>query len=569
MKKVTKYFLTLLMIGVAFACGDDFLERKPIGPVAEETLATEKGADALLVSAYSLLDGFGGWDLGNPWGGTITNWTFGSVAGGDAYKGSEANDQPDITPIERHEVTGTNPYIEAKWQNLFNGVSRVNKAISTYKGLKTISSETLRATRIAEAKFLRAFYYLELKRVFNKVPYIDETVTEFRQPNDKDIWANITKDAQEAAAALPATQADIGRATKWSATALLGKILIYQKKYAEAETAFDAVINSKVYKLLDKYGDNFDPEFRNNSEGVIVVQQSVNDGTTDNGNNGDVLNFPYNGGPGGCCGFHQPSQNLVNSFKTKNGLPMLDDYNAVDVKNDQGVAPTDPFTPETGELDSRLDWTVGRRGIPYWDWGTHPGQAWIRDQTYAGPYSPKKNVYKKAQENVNTSASGWTKGFTNNNYKYMRYSDVLLMAAECKVENNKLADAMALVNQVRKRAANSIGFVKDAAGKNAANYVVKEYTAADWKDQSFARKAVRFERKIELGMEGHRFYDIVRWGIAAQEKADYFATEVKKRTYFTGAKFTTGKSEYYPIPTKAITLSAIDGKETLTQNPGY
>jgi hypothetical protein len=151
----------------------------------------------------------------------------------------------------------------------------------------------------------------------------------------------------------------------------------------------------------------------------------------------------------------------------------------------------------------------------------------------------------------------------------MRYSDVLLMAAECKVENNKLADAMALVNQVRKRAANSIGFVKDAAGKNAANYVVKEYTAADWKDQPFARKAVRFERKIELGMEGHRFYDIVRWGIAAQEKADYFATEVKKRTYFTGAKFTTGKSEYYPIPTKAITLSAIDGKETLTQNPGY
>jgi starch-binding outer membrane protein, SusD/RagB family len=568
MKKIFKYLLTISMLGIAVSCGTDFLDKKPIGPVSEDTLAAnEKGADALLISAYSLMDGFGGWDLGTPWGGTVTNWSFGSIAGGDAYKGSEANDQPDITPIERHDVTPLSPYIESKWNNLFNGISRANKAINIFKALKTVSSETYRTGRIAEAKYLRALYYMELKRMWNNIPYIDETVTEFRVPNDKDIWPNITKDAQDAAAGLPASQADIGRATKWTATALLGKILIYQKKFAEAETAFDAVINSKAYKLMDKYGDNFNPEFRNNSEGVIVVQQSVNDGTTDNGNNGDVLNFPYNGGPGGCCGFHQPSQNLVNAFKTTNGLPLVDTYNSSDVKSDQGLAPTAAFTPTTEELDARIDWTVGRRGIPYLDWGNHPGQAWIRDQTYAGPYSPKKNVYYKNQENINTSASGWTKGFTNNNYKILRYADVILMDAECKVETNKLEEARALVNQIRKRAANPDGFVKDAS-KPAANYVVKEYATA-WTVQGDARKAVRHERRIELGMEGHRFFDLVRWGVAAAEKNAYFDSESKKRTYLIGSKFTAGKSEYYPIPAKAITLSALDGKNTLTQNPGY
>lgn len=567
---ISKLFVAAFLFLAAAACKDEFLDKKPIGPVSGPTLAAnEKGADALLISAYSLMDGWGGWDFGDPWRSTTSNWTFGSVTGGDAYKGSEANDQPDITPLERHEMAGSNPYIESKWRAFFNGVYRANQAISTYKALQSID-ENVRKTRIAEGRFLRGLYYFELKRVYNKVPYIDETVEDVRVPNDKDIWPEIVADLQAAVADLPATQAQIGRATKGAANAMLGKAYLYQGKFSEAKAALDAVINSGLYSLAPKYHDNFNAETRNNSEGVLVVQQSVNDGAIgDNGGVGEVLNFTHSGGPGGCCGFFQPSQNLVNAFKTDaNGLPLLDTYNDSDLPNDQGLKSSDPFTPYAGTVDPRLDWTVGRRGIPYLDWGPHPGQSWIRDQTYGGPYSPKKNVYYKSQENTYTDASGWTKGYTSNNIKLIRYADVLLMAAECEVEVGSLEKAREYVNMIRARAANPAGWVKTDKGDNAANYIIGLYNTS-WSDKALARKAVRFERRLELGMEGHRFFDLVRWGIAAEEKTKYFAAESKKRTYLNGATFRAGINEYFPIPTKAITLSSKDGVATLTQNPGY
>jgi starch-binding outer membrane protein, SusD/RagB family len=568
MKKSIKYLFLPLCLLVA-SCNDDFFDKKPGGSVSEETLLTEKGADLLLIGAYSLMDGFGGWDLGTPWGGAASNWTFGSIAGGDAYKGSEANDQPTVTPLEKHTADSNNDYVAGKWNNMFSGISRANQALKSWKALKTVSSEGLRNQRIAEARFLRGLYFFELKRIFNMVPYIDENTVDYRVANDKDIWPNIVDDFKAAAAALPEKQNEIGRATKGSSNAMLGKSYIYQRKYAEAKAAFDIVISSKAYSLAPKYHDNFNAETRNNNEGVIVVQQAINEGTEgDNGNIGDVLNFPHNGGPGGCCGFHQPSQNLVNAFRTANGLPLLDTYNDVDVKNDQSIKPSDPFTPDNAELDPRLDWTAGRRGIPYLDWGNHPGAAWIRDQSYGGPYSPKKNVYYKNQENTYTTASGWTKGYTSNNVKLMRYADLLLMAAECEVEVGTLEKAREYVNIVRKRAANTDGFVKKPDGTPAANYVIKEYTTP-WTVQDVARKAVRHERRIEMGMEGHRFFDLVRWGVAETEKNAYFAKEGLKRTYLSGATFKKGVSEYFPIPVKAITLSAKDGKETIKQNPGY
>lgn len=358
--------------------------------------------------------------------------------------------------------------------------------------------------------------------------------------------------------------------TKGAALGLLGKAYLFQKKYAEAKAAFDQIINSKQYSLTPKYHDNFNAVTRNNSEGVLVVQQAVNEGTEgDNGNIGDVLNYTHGGGPGGCCGFHQPSQNFVNAFKTDaNGLPFLDTYNDSDLKNDQGVKSDESFDPPTAALDPRLDWTVGRRGIPYLDWGVHPGTSWIRLQSYGGPYSPKKLVYYKAQEGNLTSAAGWTKGYTANNIKLIRYADVLLMAAECEVEIGSLEKAREYVNLIRARAANPAGWVKNDDGSNAANYVIGLYNTP-WTDKDAARKAVRFERRIELGMEGHRFFDLVRWGVAAAEKNAYFAKESTKRTYLIGANFTAGVDEYVAIPFKALTLSAVGGTETLKQNPGH
>jgi starch-binding outer membrane protein, SusD/RagB family len=560
----------LLAFGTIIGCKESFLETEPYGTVNEAVLSsTVKGAETLLISAYSGLDGFTGWENGNVWGGAASNWTFGSVAGGDAYKGSEAGDQPDVTPIELHTIDANNPYVEAKWRQYYDGIQRANSTIKTFNSLKEVSA-SLKALRVAEAKFLRGFYHLELYKVFRNVPYIDETIEEVRIGNGTDILPKIQADLQAAVAGLPVKQEEVGRATKGAAQAVLGNTLLWQKKWAEAKTQFDAIISSNAYALNAKYHDNFNADTRNTKEGVLEVQQSVNDGTTDNGNNGDVLNFPYNGGPAGCCGFHQPSQNLVNAFRVDDrGLPLLDTYNDRDVKSDNNVKASDPFTPTTEALDPRLDWTVGRRGIPYLDWGKHPGSTWIRDANYGGPYAPLKNVHYKKQEQEGTvvTVSGWTKGYNANNLKLIRYSDVLLQAAEAEVELNNLERARTLVNQIRKRAANPDGFVMDDK-KPAANYKVSEYTAA-WTDQATARKAVRHERRIELGMEGHRFFDLVRWGIAADEKTKYFTKERTLRSYLVGGKFTAGKSEVFPIPAKAITQSSKDGVATLKQNNGY
>jgi len=565
-----KFIGVLALLAVVVACNEEFLETRPYGSVTEGLLATtEKGANSLLIAAYSNLDGFSGWDNGSPWGGAASNWTFGSVAGGDAYKGSEAGDQPDVTPIELHTIDANNPYVEGKWRNYYDGISRTNQAIKSFKSLSDIN-ETQRAQRLAEARFLRGFYHYELHKVFGNVPYIDETVTDVRVGNAGSPLAKIQADLKAAADLLPLTQTEVGRATKGAAQALLANSYLRESKYAEAKTLLDAIINSKRYSLNALYHDNFNPAVRNTNESVLEVQQSVNDGTEgDNGNWGDVLNFPYNGGPQGCCGFHQPSQNLVNAFQTDaNGLPLLDTYNNQDVKSDNGIKATDPFTPHTGNLDPRLDWTVGRRSLPYLDWGNHPGSTWIRDQSYGGPYAPKKNVHYRTQQGVLSSASGWSTGPNTNNVKLIRYADVLLQAAECEVEVGSLEKAREYTNLVRARAANPAGWVKNADGSNAANYVIGLYNTA-WTDKAVARKAVRFERRLELGMEGHRFFDLVRWGIADTEKAAYFAAESKKRQYLAGGRYVKGKSEFFPIPAKAITQSSKDGKATIAQNPGY
>lgn len=568
-----------ILLGLVWACNDKFLEQKPFGAVNEGTLSANlTGADALLIAAYSNMDGFSSWDNGSPWGSAASNWTYGSIAGGDAYKGSEANDQPDVVPIERHETNANNPYPQSKWNTYYDGIARANKAIQALKAISGVS-EAQRAGKIAEARFLRGFYHYELKRTFNKISYIDETVTDFHVPNDKDTWPNIQEDLKFAVANLPVKQSEPGRATKGGAQALLGITYMWQQNYAAAKPLFDAVIASGVYKLNAKYQDNFDAAIQNSSEGVLEVQQAVNIGTDDQGNQGDILNFPYGSGPGGCCGFHQPSQNLVNAFRTDvNGLPLLKTYNDVNVKNDEGTKITDAFVPDATNLDPRLDWTVGRRNIPYLDWGLHGGIGWQRDPAYAGSFSPKKNVYYKTQEGTLTSASGWTKGYNTNNVKLIRYAEVLLLAAECEVEVGSLETARKNVNLIRARAANPDGFVKayldntkpekGFSEKLAANYVIKQYATA-WTDKAVARDAVRFERRIELGMEGNRRFDVVRWGVADVVLNEYLTAESKRRTYLNGAKFTKGKSEYEPIPNQAITRSSVDGKPTLVQNDGY
>jgi hypothetical protein len=527
------------------------------------------GVNYLLTGAYSLLDGWGAG--GTSYHSSADNWVYGSIAADDAYKGSTAGDQPEAGFIEYKNILPDNTYFRGKWRAVYDGVARSNDVLQAV--VKATDLPEAEKTLIqAQARFLRGHYHFEVKKVFNMAPYIDEKtynptdLNSTKVPNDKNIWPNIEADFKYAYDNLPEVQAQKGRATKWAAAAMLAKTYVFQQKWAEAKPLLEAIIASGKYSLMPRYHDNFRTATNNNAESIVEVQHSVNDGTGENGNNGAVLNYPY-AGPTTCCGFFQPAQNLVNAFKTDaNGLPLLDTFNDTDVTSDQGIESTAPFTPYAGALDPRLDWTVGRRGIPFLDWGVMPGKAWVRDQANGGPYEPKKHLFYRTDVGTNTFATN--PRLNANNYRMVRYSHVLLWLAEAEIELGNLEKARGYVNQLRKRAANPDGFVKLDNGQPAANYVISEYSTP-WTDKEMARKAVRFEHRLEFGMEGHRFFDLVRWGVADQVLNAYMDKEKRLRTYFNGAKFVKGKHEYYPIPLQEILNSKISGQETLKQNPGY
>ncbi len=576
-KAFTALSVVLILILVVSACKKDFLEVPANGSLTEEVLSSKKGLDGLLVGCYSILTG----RAASFYTG-MGNWVHGSILGGEANKGTNAGDQTVVNPVERYETLPNNGLVGDKWRITYEGVARCNTLLrlvgSTTDG--TVTAED-KVRLIAEARFLRGLYYFELKRLWNNVPYVDETMTAeeaVKVSNNVDVYPKIEADLQHAFDNLPETQSALGRANKWAAGALLAKVYLYEKKFAEAKTLFTDVINNgktssgEKYDLMARYADNFNAEFDNNKESVFAAQAAVNTGDIGNSNNENVLNFPYNtgsDGPAGCCGFFQPSFDLVNSFRTDaNGLPLLDgSYNnpANAVKSDQGLLSSDPFTADAGNLDPRLDHSVGRRSIPYLDWIDHPGNNWIRDQAYAGPYSPKKFVYYKATSSTLTDGSSWTRGYTAQNQPIIRFADVLLMAAEAEIEAGSLEKAREYVNRVRARAADPGTWVKKG-GSNAANYVIGMYNSP-WTDQGVARTAVRLERKLELSGEGQRFFDLVRWGVAADVLNAYLQHDgTLLPTQLGGATFTAGKNEYYPIPQSQIDLQ---GPGVLKQNPGY
>lgn len=563
MKHIFKILFVLFLAGggIWVACSEEFLEIPAQASLDEGTLANQAGVEAALISAYSMLDGWNNdWGTFNPpWATAGSNWIWGSVTSDDAYKGSDPGDQQEIQIIELFEWAPGNEYFNIKFQALYEGIARGNAAIK----LMNNAEDIIGPERIeGEVRFLRAHYHFDAWKLWKNVPYYTEADEDFQKPNDQDILPNIISDFEYAVNNLPAVQDQKGRATKGAAQAYLGKVHLYKGDYSAAKAQFDAVVNSGLYSLQDCFHDIFTTEGESGSEHIFSIQAGVNDGTGggENGLFADRLNHPHGGSPFGCCGFHQPSHNLVNAHKvTDMGLPILDkSYNASDVTIDDLV-------------DPRLDWTVGRDDVPFLDWGVH-APAWIRNRSWAGPFSAKKFIHKQGE----ISSVGWSnKQLSPVNIPIIRYADVLLMLAECEVEVGSLERARELINMIRARAANCAQGIDGGATTiddpaiTWAKYRIGTYDTP-WTDQAAAREAVRFERRIEMALEGHRFFDLRRWGIAADViNNDYLPTEKTKRNYLVPTAGYQQKHELFPLPSVQIELSKKDGKAMLQQNPGY
>lgn len=547
------------------------LDYKPTGLLSSADLAapTPSQVEGLVTAAYAAI---GNGDMIGP---IYSDWVYGSVRSDDAYKGGGGTgDVGEIDAMEHYNlVTPTiDAFVFRTWKNLFKSIGRANVALRAVNSLSE-ADYPQKKVRQAELKFLRAHSYFIMKKLYKNVPIFDETVSDddiLKVSNDlanDESWNKIAADFQFAVDNLPATQTDIARANKLSASAYLAKLRLYQAYKQDAThhvtsidpallqqvvTLTQAVIASGKYALSADIANNFLPETENGPESVFAIQFSINDGTTSGRlNYEDGLNYPHGAPQYGCCGFHATSQNMVNAFTTDaNGLPNFNTFN-------NGIADVN-----TVNVDVRLDHTVGIEGHPYkYDNTKLFSNSWVRD---AGVYG---NFHTMRNQQAATSSSYFKNGpfmGVAKNYDIIRYDDVLLMQAEAYIQLGQQDKALPLINQVRARAAASTGKLKKADGSFASHYNVGQYTAVGW-TKDYAFKALQWERRLEFSTEGSRFFDLVRWGMAEPVLNAYIAVEKNRRTFLATAKFTAGRDEYLPIPQSEITFT----NGLYKQNPGY
>ncbi len=559
--RLTMLAIPLIGIGI-YSCTDSFLDTPPQAALSNTLLSSSKaGVDATLIAAYKSV---GGWTGGgaNAWGAAPSNWVY-NLAADEFHKGSEAGDGDGWLAVQLFQWNPAEGSFNDKWRSCYEGVSRANSAITTAtEFLKANAGEkTYVDAVLGEATFLRAWQHFELYRIFKNAPYFTEADKDFNKANDKPMIPLIQADLEKAISLLPANKTSVGRVDKTVATAYLGKLKLYNKDYTGALAAFNTVISSGKYKLADCIYDNVNIATENNSENMFSVQSSVNDGDAGgaNANNHERLGLPHGDSFTSCCGFKQPSNDLVMAFKVDaNGLPI----------STKGVAVKRIEAGAADVLDPRVEYTAGRTGVPYLDWGPHK-DSWIRGQGYQGWYSPKRTVHLKSQP---TLAGGWTgTQLSALNFPLMRYPDVLLMAAECEVEAGSLEKAREYVNMIRTRAGNCT----QGAGTNLkvainapeitwGKYAMGTYKTA-WTDKAVAREAVRTERRLELALEGHRVFDLQRWGVYESVMAEYIPRESKLVTIYSQAKVPTATNYAFPIPSTEIAKS----NGVLKQNPGY
>ena len=531
-------FFNLLLL---FSSCSDLLDKAPYGQFTADQLDAED-AEGLLASAYAGLEAhyFGN---NEAFAGPSTNWIF-DVRSDDAYKGGGATSmEANIHQLEISNLTSDNISCLNKWQNNYYAISRVHKAMTA---LQTAGAERFKV-ELAELRFLRAYYYFDLVRIFKYLPLLDEDSDANKVSNTEktqaDIYAFICADLEAAYADMSATPLAPGRASKNVAAALHAKVSAQMSDWPATEQWAKTVYNSHQYELYDNYLDMSKVEFNNTKESILAIQCS----TADNNahiNWCNLLNTTYSDGElyGTGDDFFLASQNLVDAFRTDaSGLPYIDDN-----------APAEHVSASyEGNIDPRLDFTVGRIGLPFR--GHTYTSGWCRAYEIYGEYSGKKGLL--APEDPNSSQI-WPWGCSPLNFCLLRYADVVLLYAESLIEQNKELDlARDLINQVRRKAARSIDpdYAPIDIDPINVNYKVGEYTAVNW-NQNRARKAVRMERRLELAMEGHRWFDLVRWGVVVETMNNYFRTESQLRSYLSEAQMTEDET-FLPVPLDEITNS--------------
>lgn len=572
MKKLSIIKLAIAFVVLAVSsCKESFLELSPQGQLTGSQLNSPDGVEQLLVGAYGMLNGNRSGTWGN-YASAPSNWLFGDVVADNAHKGSVQTDIGTMFDLERLVPNSTNDQLETLWIRCYEGVLSCNsvlRALTTLQEGSGAKFDEQRAKEIqAEARFLRAHYYFQLRRTFVNVPYVDETTTTADaavKPNNTDVYPNIQADLEHALANLPESKpkGEVGRINKTIVRAYLGKVLLYQNKHSEALPLFQAVITASPDLVGLPFENNFQTETENGPESIFAVQHAISGSVIDNANVGDMLGGFYGSAPVTCCGFYQPSIDLVNAYKVDaNGLPFLDNSYRSGAYISDLQSPGDKSTyvlDKTIRFDPRLDYTVARRGVMFRDWGVMPGDGWIRDPAFGGPFLAQKHTINRSAFGTQTiSGSEYVTGL---NVNLIRLADVYLMAAECYIDAGDLDEAKDLVNKVRARAAN-LPPKKASDGTNAANYQVGQY--ASFPNEEFAVKAVQFERRLELALEGHRFYDLVRWGIFKEVKESYSAFEAQYLPAY-GNIVVQPYSSYFPIPQSQLDRSM----GNLVQNQGY
>ena len=572
MKKILYSVLTVLALVGTTSCSDFLDDQKPQGVLDSDMVKEPSNVDNLVISAYAVFT------TAEDVNSSFSMWNF-DVRSDDAYKGGNGTSDGDVfhqLEIEQGVLT-TNWNINDMWVRLYNCISRVNSAISVLE--TTSDSYQLKDQRLGEMKFLRAYAHFLLKRLYKNIPFImdanlkqeDYNTLSNTEFNNDEGWQQIINDVEYAYSVLPVKQTDKGRPSKAAAAAFLTKAYLY-KAYRQDDAASNKVTsinredllkvieysNPDIYSaggfdLEADFHNNFRPEtqYENGVESIWAMQYSINDGTK-NGN----LNWSYGlivpnipGVTDGGCDFYKPSQNLVNAYRTDaDGHPFIDTFNNKDYDLTQ-------------DADPRLFLTVGLTGLPYEfnsKYMMDASSTWSRSNGLYGYYVTLK-------QNVDPDCGYMVKGSwwgTPMNRIVFRYADVLLERAEAYAQLNETGEAIKLVNKIRLRAKQSTGMIANYPSDYGVKFNISTYNGSY--SQEDALKIVKMERRLEMGMESERFFDLVRWGEAEKVLNKYFAEETNNCSIYGDAHFTADKNEYLPIPFSQVAAS--DGH--YTQNIG-